>query len=238
MAVRFVPDEEWELVTEKAGPRSEMQVRLLYEMADEMRVREMAERVGKKWAEVRPLLLPQNWRDAPPTPNVKRQKRMEELEDRATVELKLLAAKARRSWIQRQDPETMLLQAFLQGRVSASLICELFDLDWKACVPLLQGLEDAYDRLVSEALGSRCLAVCKAYRRKTINLDEAADILFLDAPTAEDILRIGAPVERKFAPANRPSKRQLLDALQSMETLRLAGTEKGKPGAGAARGSK
>lgn len=221
LCVRFAPEEEWELVVEKSGPRTEMQVRLLYEMADDMRIRAMAERVSKKWAEVSRLLLPGDLRSAPRTRKAQRQKRMEELEERAIVELKLVAAKARGSWIKRQDPETVLLQGFLQGRVSASLICETYDLDWKACVPLLQGLQDAYDRLVSEALGNRLSAVAKACRRKRITLNEAADILFLDTPIAEDILRIGAIVERKFVPANRPSKKQLVAAIQSIETLRM-----------------
>ena len=138
------------------------------------------------------------------------------------MDLKLLAAKSRRTWHKPQDPETTILEGFLQGRASSHLLCDLFELDWKSCVPILQGLQDAYDRLISEALGRRCSAVLGAFRRKEITLDEAADILFLDTPVAEDILRIGSIVDRKFNPAERPRKKQLVEAINALEALKLA----------------
>ena len=218
----FGKDEQWELVVEKVGPRTEMQVRALYELAEKLHFNATVEPLKQRWTKVKNQLLPRNWRNTQLPFAASTQKRMEELAEGAIVDLKLLTAKSSRAWHKRADPETTILQAFLQGRTSARLLCNFFDLDWKSCVPVLLGFRDAYDRLISEALGQRCLAVCKAHRKKKITLEQAAGILFLDTPAAEDILRIGSVVERKFKPADRPTKKQLLEAIDAIQAFKIA----------------
>lgn len=210
----------WHLAVETAGPRTEMQVRALYELANKLHFNATVEFLKRKWPQVKQQVLPHGAPRAPLGPAAAKQK-SEELEDRAILNLKLLAARAQRTWHKRADSETTILQAFLQGRTSPSLICEIFDLKWQTAEPFLLGLQDAYDRLISEALAHRCRAVRSAYQKKKLTLEEAAAILHLDTPVGEDILRISSAVERKFTPAKVPSKDQLLKAIHAIETLRL-----------------
>lgn len=223
----FGEKEQWKLVVEKVGPRTEMQVRGLYELAEKLHFNAVAEPLKRKWSQVKLEVLPRDWRKAELGTTTAEQKKIEEQEDRAILELQLLAAKADRGRRKRADSETTILQAFLQGRTSAQVLCKLFDLDWRLCAPVLVGLHDAYERLISEALGRRCRAVLTAQKGKRITLQEAADILNLDTPEAEDILRLGSIRERKFNPATMPSKKQLLAAIQDLENLKLAWSHAG-----------
>jgi hypothetical protein len=200
-----------------------MQVRALFELIDKLHFNQAAAPLKHRWFEVKRAVLPGNLQTSNQLgPAAATQKRIEELEERAIIDLQLLAAKSNRAWHKRADPETTIFQAFLQGRTSARLLCDFFQLEWKSCVPILQGLQDAYDLLISEALGQRCCAVLRAHRKNKITIEEAADILFLDTPAAEDILRIGSVVERKFKPADRPTKKQLLEAIDAIQAFKMA----------------
>jgi hypothetical protein len=221
LVVEFGHAETWELVVEKTGPRTEMQVRELYELANDLCFRECVEFLQHKWPEVKTRILPARQKGA--ELELGTLKRMKDTEEQAVVKLKLAAAKASSGWRKKNDPETIVLQCFLQGRTSPEIVCELFDLDLETCVPFLRGLQDAYDRLISDAVGNRCATIRKFHRMKKITLQEAADLLALDTPTAEDILRIGSFCDRELQPAKQPTNKQLSDALETINSLRQAG---------------
>jgi hypothetical protein len=220
LAVDFCDGQKWDLVVRESGPRTEMQVRVLYELASDLHFRECVEFFHHKWPDVKSVVLPKGKKGAghgPWRPKTKAD------EEQAVVKLKIAAAKAGSVWRRRHDPETIVLQAFLQGRANPEMVCELFDLDEKTCVPFLRGLQDAYDRLIRDAVASRCEAIHKAHRTEKITLQEAADLLALSTPAAEDILRIGAYCDRELQPTKEPTNQQLSQALESIASLRSAG---------------
>jgi len=223
ITVDFAGDEEsWGFYTKGAGPRTELQLRTLYELANHLRIRDSARPFVQQWSELRECL----WGKQPAAkshPQSIPLKVQEEAEIRATIKMKLELASLVRSWRKKHDPETVVLESFLQRLISTELVCDLYSLDPHKVSPLLIALQSAYERLVDGALACRSSAICKAFHRGKITLDQAADLFKLDWPVAEHILNVRIGDYRGGKALNRPSKKRLLKSIQAIKTSKLAG---------------
>ena len=105
ITVDFAGDEEsWGFYTKGAGPRTELQLRTLYELANHLRIRDSARPFVQQWSELRECL----WGKQPAAksnPQSIPLKEQEEVEISAAIKMKLELAAPARSWRKKHDPE-------------------------------------------------------------------------------------------------------------------------------------
>ncbi|MEI2722920.1 MAG: hypothetical protein V9H26_05095 [Verrucomicrobiota bacterium] len=227
ITVDFAGDEEsWGFFTKGAGPRTELQLRTLHELANHLRIRDSARPFVQRWSELRECL----WGKQPAAtshPESTPLQEQEEVEIRAAIKMKLGLASLARSWRKKHDPETVVLESFLQRLISAELVCDVFNLDQHKVSPLLVALQSAYERLVDGALACRSNAIRNAFSRGRITLDQASDLFKLDWPVTEHILNVKIGDHRGGKALNRPSKKRLLKSIHAIKTAKSAGVRNG-----------
>lgn len=112
LAIEFESgNEHGEFLTEGTGPRTEMQLRELFEVANKLHDRETAEPLKKKWPEVRPCPLDHGSDKTGRAPGQANE--LAELEDRAAIAMKLAAVNVRATSFVSHDSETVVLEGFL-----------------------------------------------------------------------------------------------------------------------------
>lgn len=231
ITVDFAGDEEsWGFFTKGAGPRTELQLRTLFELANHLRIRDSARTFVQHWSELRECL----WGKQPAAkshPQSIPLKEQEEVEIRTVIRMKQELASPARSWRKKHDSETVVLESFLQRLISAELVCDLYSLDQHSVSPLLVAIQSAYERLVDGALACRSNAICRAFHQGRITLDQASDLFKLDWPITEHILNVSVGDDRDGKVLNRPSKKRLLKSIHAIKRAKLAGVRNGQTAA-------